>query len=69
MRLGGGTAQERREAEQWIESAELYCAQVQRVQLELSSNARYVFFDDVGHDFPIRFPQRTAEVVKRLLAM
>jgi pimeloyl-ACP methyl ester carboxylesterase len=69
MKLGGGTEDERREAERWVETAELYCAQVQKVLMELSTNAEYVEFDDIGHDFPIRSPERTAEVVERLLRM
>lgn len=69
VKLGGGTEEERREAERWVEAAEMYCAQVQKVQMELSTNAEYVVFGDVGHDFPIRSPARTAGVVERLLRM
>jgi pimeloyl-ACP methyl ester carboxylesterase len=66
LKLGGGTEDERCEAEWWVESAELFCAQVQRVQLGLSRNAEFVRFEDVGHPFPITMPERTAEVVKDL---
>ena len=69
VKLGAGTEEERREAEWWVESAELFCAQVQRVQLCLSRNAEFVGFEDVGHDFPVSVPERTAEVVKKLLDM
>jgi pimeloyl-ACP methyl ester carboxylesterase len=69
VKLGGGTEEERHEAEWWVESAELFCAQVQRVQLGLSRNAEYVDFEDVGHAFPLSAPERTAEVVKKLLNM
>ena len=67
VKLGDGSRDERREAEWWVESAELFCLQVQRVQLGLSKNAEMVHFDDVGHDFPISMPERTAEVIKKLL--
>ena len=66
VKLGGGTEDERREAEWWVESAELFCAQVQRVQLGLSRNAEFIRFKDVGHAFPISTPERTAEVIKEL---
>lgn len=67
LRLGGGTEKDRRDAAWWMESLELFHTQVMRVQLELSSIAEFVVFDDVGHDFPIRSPVRTAELVRRLL--
>ncbi|KAJ4352428.1 uncharacterized protein N0V89_007776 [Didymosphaeria variabile] len=68
MRLGGGSAQDRDDAVKWMESAELFCKQVQKVQLGLSSNSKYVHFE-VGHDFPIRCPDQTAEAVRALLDM
>ncbi|KAL1597908.1 hypothetical protein SLS60_008396 [Paraconiothyrium brasiliense] len=68
MRLGGGSVQDRDDAVKWVESAELFCKQVQKVQLGLSSNSKYVHFD-VGHDFPIRRPDETAEAVGELLDM
>ncbi|KAK5946470.1 hypothetical protein PMZ80_000613 [Knufia obscura] len=69
MKKGGGTRDERCEAEWWLESVELFSIQVQRVQLDLSTESEYVVFEDVGHDFPTRVPERTAELVRRLLAM
>lgn len=67
VKLGGGTEDERREAEWWVESAELFWLQVQRLQLGLSSNAEFVRFADVGHDFPICMPERTAGIIEELL--
>ena len=67
IRLGGGTEHEQHEAEWWVESAELFWRQAQRVQLSLSRNAEFVDFEDVGHAFPISKPERTAGVVKKLL--
>lgn len=67
LKIGGGTDEDRRQAAWWLESMELFFGQVGRVQLELSSNADHVLFDDVGHDFPIRQPVRTAQVIRRLL--
>ena len=67
VKLGGGTRDERHEAEWWVETADLFCLQVQRVQLSLSRNADFVHFKDVGHAFPISMPERTAEVIRELL--
>ena len=67
VKLGSGTEEEQREAEWWVESAELFCDQVQRVQLDLSRNAEFIEFEDVGHYFPISVPERTAGVVEKLL--
>jgi hypothetical protein len=67
IRLGGGTEEEQCEAEWWVESVELFWRQAQRVQLALSRNAEFIDFDEVGHAFLISIPEKTAEVVKKLL--
>lgn len=67
-RIGGGTRAERREAEWWVESAELFTPQVQRVQMGLSRKAEFIDFEDIGHAFPITAPNRTAEVIRKLLS-
>ena len=63
---GAGTEEERREAEWWLESSELYLKQISLAQMGMSRSAIYVRFDDVGHDFPIRLPQKTAELIRDL---
>lgn len=67
LRLGGGTRNERREAQWWMETAEMFCPQVLRVQLGMSKNAEFVHFKDVGHAFPMIVPEKTAAVIKELL--
>lgn len=67
IKLGNGTDIEREDAKAYIEKWDLYDDEVRYAQMRVSRNCRYMYFDDCGHDLPIRRPQPIAGEVQLVL--
>ncbi|KAF2828959.1 alpha/beta-hydrolase [Ophiobolus disseminans] len=65
--LGDGTEEERSVAGEFIERFGLFQDMIARAQCGLSRDARYVYYEQWGHDLPIRRPEVAAVEVKRVV--
>lgn len=54
---GDGTPEERARAKEFIKQIDLYAHQLSRAQLDLSGVWEYVYYEQYGHDGPLRRPE------------
>jgi len=65
---GDGTEDERRKAKDFIQTFGLFHDQIARAQCRLSEDATYMYYDQWGHDLPMRRPTVAVEDIRKLLA-
>jgi pimeloyl-ACP methyl ester carboxylesterase len=67
VRLGDGTEEERAAVRAFIEKWRAFHGQIARAQCGLGKEVKFMYFEDWGHDLPIRRPAMVVEEVRGLL--
>jgi pimeloyl-ACP methyl ester carboxylesterase len=65
---GDGTEDERKKARDFIQTFRVFHDQIARAQCRLSKDATYMYYDQWGHDLPMRRPMVAVEDIRKLLA-